>query len=38
MAALFGLDMEAPAPVKEPIPKTAPATKKKRGARKETKI
>lgn len=38
MAALFGLDMEAPAPVKVPIPKTAPATEKKRGARKETKI
>jgi uncharacterized Zn finger protein len=38
MAALFGLDMEAPTPVKVPIPKTALATEKKRGARKETKI
>lgn len=40
MAALFGLDMEvaSPAPVKKPIQKSAPATKKKRVTRKETKI
>lgn len=40
MAALFGLDMEAPfsAPVKKPIQKSAPATKKKRVTRKEPKI
>ncbi|TQM89856.1 hypothetical protein BD293_4164 [Roseinatronobacter monicus] len=34
MAALFGLDMEEAAPVKEPIPKIAPAVKKKPRAKK----
>jgi uncharacterized Zn finger protein len=40
MAALFGLDMgaPAPAPVKKPIAKSASAAKKKGGTRKEAKI